>query len=313
MAAPQSTHREKSSGAARSRTSSVQTSNGKKQCTNRAAWRVQPGKPPERLSPHYRLDCEYGSSLVLSWKNEGYEPVYVCEEHAKSLGSLIETPAPARNPPADPLKIHERKPLPEPAKPASNAPPPSTAPAAPAPPPKPASIPPAMLPKPHKSAKTSDDRRASINRLIGELSTELENNLAQSEAVISAVDTIDGPLDQALQELIANPSITDSQKDTAAQQLGALQEFLKHSTTVELGALKAYRLQQTVQGYLRSDINIVTAAKPGYRAVCESLRAAIHSAVPKSKHLEERLENVFAMKAELENLIDAKEFALPPG
>ena len=169
-----------------------------------------------------------------------------------------------------------------------------------------------MLPKPHRSAKTSDDRRASINRLIGELSTELENNLAQSDAAISAVDTIDGPLDQALQELIASPSITDSQKDAAAQQLGALQEFLKHSTSVELGALKAYRLQQTVQGYLRSDINIVTAAKPGYRAVCESLRAAIHSAVPKSKHLEERLENVFAMKAELENLIDAKEFALPP-
>jgi hypothetical protein len=308
MAASHSTAKVQTDAPSRPRNPNQNSASAKARCASRAAWRVQPGKPAERLSPHYRLGCEYGSALVQSWENEGYEPVYVCEEHAKSLGPLIDPPAPARKPSTEPAKVaSEKKISPEPSKPA-----PVPQASIPAPPiAKPASVPPAMLPKPNKSAKNSDDRRGSINRLIGELSTELENNLAQSEAAISALDTIDCPLEQALQELIANPSITDSQKDAAAQQLGALQEFLKHSATVEIGALKAYRLQQTVQSYLRSDINIVTPAKPGYRAVCENLRAAIHSAVPKSKHLEERLENLFAMKAELENLPEAKEFVLP--
>src|SRR5579862_3840437 len=58
----------------------------KSQCTNRSVWRVLPGKPPERLSPYYQLGCEFGSSLMLlSWRYEGCEPFYVCEEHAREL------------------------------------------------------------------------------------------------------------------------------------------------------------------------------------------------------------------------------------
>jgi hypothetical protein len=286
------------------------SSSSKRHCANRAEWRIQPGRPAEHLSPHYRLDCEYGSSLVQSWKNEGYEPIYVCGEHANQFNLATDSPAPDRKAPAKPAEPRENAVLvespkavvapqvvaPQPAPPVSPKPSPSVAAS-----PKPSSAPPAIQPRPVRPAKPSGERRASINRLIGELTTELEDNLAQSETLISAIETVDAPLEQALQEIIASGSLSDAQKDAATQQLGALQEFLKQSTSVEIAALKAYRLCQTVQGYLRSDINIVAGAKPGYRAVCESLQAAIYSAAPKTKHLEERLANMLSMKAELEN------------
>ena len=59
-------------------------------CTNRSEWRLPPRKPAERLSPHYRLECDFGTSLAVSWKNDGAEPIYVCAGHAKELGYSVE-------------------------------------------------------------------------------------------------------------------------------------------------------------------------------------------------------------------------------
>ncbi|MGC2332015.1 MAG: hypothetical protein WA581_11215 [Candidatus Acidiferrales bacterium] len=59
----------------------------KRYCTSRAEWRLQPGKPAEPLSPHYRLDCDYGTGVVTCWEDGGSEPIYVCETHAKQLGT----------------------------------------------------------------------------------------------------------------------------------------------------------------------------------------------------------------------------------
>jgi hypothetical protein len=58
----------------------------KRYCTSRAEWRLQPGKPAEPLSPHYRLDCDYGTGVITCWEDGGSEPIYVCESHAKQLG-----------------------------------------------------------------------------------------------------------------------------------------------------------------------------------------------------------------------------------
>jgi hypothetical protein len=59
----------------------------KTNCTNRAEWQFQIRKPAERLSPHYRLDCEFGSPLMLVWGSAESEPIYLCEEHGKEFGS----------------------------------------------------------------------------------------------------------------------------------------------------------------------------------------------------------------------------------
>jgi hypothetical protein len=59
----------------------------KRHCTNRAQWRLRPAKSAERLSAHYRLGCEYGTSLMTHWKGGGSGPLYVCDDHATALGS----------------------------------------------------------------------------------------------------------------------------------------------------------------------------------------------------------------------------------
>ena len=61
-------------------------------CKKRAGWRLQTKKPCELLSSYYRLNCEYGTSLMMHWQRGGTGPLYVCEDHAKTL-SLIENRA----------------------------------------------------------------------------------------------------------------------------------------------------------------------------------------------------------------------------
>ena len=56
------------------------------QCTSRAEWRLQTGKAAKTLSPHYRLGCDYGTAVIVLWKEGGGEPIYVCDDHAKQLG-----------------------------------------------------------------------------------------------------------------------------------------------------------------------------------------------------------------------------------
>jgi hypothetical protein len=58
----------------------------KRNCTSRAEWRLQTGKPAAVLSPRYRLDCDYGTQVIICWEKGGNEPIYVCESHAKQLG-----------------------------------------------------------------------------------------------------------------------------------------------------------------------------------------------------------------------------------
>jgi hypothetical protein len=55
-------------------------------CTSRAEWRLRTGKPAEALSAHYRLDCDFGTAVIVCWEQGGSEPIYVCESHAKQLG-----------------------------------------------------------------------------------------------------------------------------------------------------------------------------------------------------------------------------------
>ena len=66
-------------------------------CTDRAQWRLFPGKAAERLSAHYRLDCDYGTALITIYKQgESVEPIYLCENHAtafaRSAGKKPERP-----------------------------------------------------------------------------------------------------------------------------------------------------------------------------------------------------------------------------
>ena len=81
----------------------------KRNCIQRAGWKLQTGKPAEALSANYRLDCDYGAAVVACWEKGGSEPIYVCESHAKELGPSREHGPEARILTAE--AEHQKKPI----------------------------------------------------------------------------------------------------------------------------------------------------------------------------------------------------------
>jgi hypothetical protein len=52
-------------------------------CANRAEWQFELGKPAKKLSPHYQLNCDHGTAIMVCREQGGSEPVYLCEQHAE--------------------------------------------------------------------------------------------------------------------------------------------------------------------------------------------------------------------------------------
>jgi hypothetical protein len=307
----------------------------KSRCKTRSEFRVRPGKPPEHLPAHYHLECEFGSDVMLSWRDDGVEPLYVCEEHAKEIAHLAEV----RSAQVHAVEVREKTSgdklqefLPESGpKPESAAAAETTAQLAPVPAPDGASelASEVAFPAPEtastgeplvasnadtesktkKSPRTTAERCGAIDQLISELAAKMESAFSESETKISVWNTIDAPLEKATQEIIGNQSISDPQKDAALQQLGALQQSLKQDTANEITPRQANTIKQTVWNSLSGENAVSDEAKPAYRAVYESLEAAIHAATPKAKHLDARLTNLQKMKAELQSSAPAPDSA----
>jgi len=54
----------------------------KRQCIQRAEWRLVPGRPSVRLSEHYKLDCDYGTQMMALYKiGDGSDAIYLCGNH----------------------------------------------------------------------------------------------------------------------------------------------------------------------------------------------------------------------------------------
>ena len=68
----------------------------KGRCPTRAAWRFELGQPAKQLSPHYVLDCDYGTAIIACWEQGGSEPVYLCASHAEELKRRSESRAEGR-------------------------------------------------------------------------------------------------------------------------------------------------------------------------------------------------------------------------
>src|SRR6185503_12011213 len=142
----------------------------KDHCKNRSDWRLLPGKSPERLSPHYQLNCEFGTALMITCRNDGGEPLYVCEQHAKELGYPTSVGENAASPcgQADELKESERSARTEPIAGLKKA---ASAPS------KAENGAPNTHRRPTKPAQSHAQRCAAIDRQIGECATQLKNIL----------------------------------------------------------------------------------------------------------------------------------------
>ena len=245
---------------------------------------------------------------MLIWRNDGTEPIYVCEEHAQELaqklGGAADARASARSATVDPSKQGEANKQGEAGKDGGTAPGETESAAAPAKTSAASEMPNGASETHRKIVKpprSPAERRAAFVQTIGELTRQLEGILSESEAAISVAQTIDIPLEHAALEIIDNPAMSETQKDSTVQQLGALQESLKRDVSQGMTLVEAHRIKQSVGNSLNGDSSVAEEAKSGLRAVYDSLDRAIHEAVPKAKRLEERLEHLLKRKVELES------------
>jgi hypothetical protein len=324
----------------------------KRNCTSRAEWRLQTGKPAEALSPHYWLDCDYGTEVIICWEKGGNEPIYVCESHAKQLGPSRDHGPEARvltaesEPTDDPIKHEDRSSTPIVTDTKVNA---SAAPEAAA------SLPEAKVGRAvtcasarsslrdltfgnsakamvdeaiwnlaagdfevyrtalqqgksaREAAQAAGGQLAVIHQRIDDYALKLDAVLLGSKAKINVAETIDKPLEQAMLEIISNDAMSDSEKDAAIQQLGAVQEWVKHGLQGDMTLLQTNQIILAVGERLNwgGSTDVSEEFKPVYRAIYGSLKTAIRIAVPGAQNLHDRLTNLSAAKADLDRELRA--------
>jgi hypothetical protein len=338
-------------------------------CTSRAEWRLRTGKPAEALSPNYRLDCDFGTPVIVCWEQGGNEPIYVCESHAKQLGRsrdhgpearvITETPGRKRAEPAktqpearqiieavaptiSPIKHEEPGEIRKVAVVKRNGASSREAArvSAEAKIAKVTAEPPVKVPlrdvaygnsakamvdeaiwnlatgdyqayraalqqgkSASEAAQAAGGQLEVVHRKISEYTLKLEAALSETKATINVTEAIDKPLEQAVLEIISNDAMSDLEKDSAVQQLGALQEWVKQGQKGEISLLQAQRILLAIGERLNwgGTNEVLAEFRPVYRTLFGSLKTAVQTAVPEAQNLHDRLANLYAAKSELEN------------
>ena len=318
----------------------------KSHCTSRAEWRLQPGKPAEPLSAHYRLNCDYGTAVITCWEDGGSEPIYVCESHAEQLGRSREHYTDVRiitaqsNHSDNPVKCEDRTQIREVActKPEdaasseaarslenTNVGRAKTDPSvrSPARDLTYGNSAKAMVDEviwnmatgnyqvyrtalqqgrsAAEAAQAAGGQLAMVHHRISDYTLKLEAVLSGSKAIINVQEAIDKPLEHAVFEIIGNGAMSDSEKDAAIQQLGALQEWVKQGLQGDITPVQANRMILAIGDRLNwgGTTDVSEESKAAYRALYSSLKTAIRTAVPEAENLHDRLINLYAAKSDL--------------
>jgi hypothetical protein len=153
-----------------------------------------------------------------------------------------------------------------------------------------------------EAAQAAGGQLAVVHRKIGDYTLKLEAVLSESKAIINVEVAIDKPLEQAMLEIISNGAMSDSEKDAATEQLGALQECVKHGLQGDITPLQANQVLLAIGDRLNwggtSDVS--EGIKAVYRALYGSLKTSVLTAVPGAQNLHDRLTNLYAAKSDLE-------------
>lgn len=159
-----------------------------------------------------------------------------------------------------------------------------------------------------EAARAAGGQLAIIHRKIGEYTSKIEAVLSDSKARINVGEDIDKPLELATLEIIGNAAMADEKKDAAMEQLGALQEWIKHGLDREITPLEANRIARAIgdRANWGASADLPEELKPAYSAVYTSLRNAILAAAPDAHDLQDRLANLYAAKSDLENVPKAQ-------
>jgi hypothetical protein len=153
-----------------------------------------------------------------------------------------------------------------------------------------------------EAAQAAGGQLAVVDRKITDYTLKLEAVLSESRELINIGEAIDKPLERAVLEIIGNGAMSDLEKDVAVQQLGALQEWVKHGLQGDMTPLQANRIILAIGDRLNwgGSAGVSEEFKPVYRALYGSLKTAIGTAVPEAQNLHDRLINLHAVKSDLE-------------
>ncbi len=162
---------------------------------------------------------------------------------------------------------------------------------------------------PLQASQAAGGRFAAVNQRISELTPRLNNLLSQSQTTIPVKDVIDKPLNDAALDIIMNPAMTDVEKDTAVNQLGALQKSVKQGLGPDATPSQLQVIKQAIGNRVNwgGNVSVTDEVKPAYRALYGSLKNAIHQAVPGAAQVDERLTNLLAAHSDLDTLARAEE------
>jgi hypothetical protein len=337
----------------------------KRDCKNRAEWRLEPGKAAARLSAHYKLDCDFGTPVVAIYKaGDSSDPIYLCDGHVgevrpakkkfsdvrliQSVDEPVSAPAttadvvdpkterpgedrvqamPVAVPKAEPVSTQAMRPA-------------AVAKIAPTTPIR-ATVRTAArdltfgnsakalvdeaiwnlatgdyelyraalrLGKSQgEAAQAAGGQLAIVHRKICEYGVKIETVLAASTAKIDARAALDEPFERAMNEIMGNEAIADTDRDAALDELGALQQSVSKAgdrvSGQDLTPLQAHRIACAIgeRAGWGTNASAPETLKPVYRALFSGVRTALRVSAPHANHLEERLTNLYAAKAELEN------------
>ena len=107
-----------------------------------------------------------------------------------------------------------------------------------------------------EAAQAAGGQLAVVHRKISDYTVSLEAVLSESKATINTGEAIDKPLEQAALEIISSGAMSDLEKDAAIQQLGALQEWVKHGLREDVTPLHANRIIMAILLMVYSQIGV---------------------------------------------------------
>ncbi len=153
-----------------------------------------------------------------------------------------------------------------------------------------------------EAAEAAGGQLAMVHRKIIDYTLKLEKVLSASTATINVGEIIDKPLEHVVLEIISNGAMSDLEKDAAIQQLGNIQEWVKHGLQGDITPLQANRIMLAIGERLNwgGVVDFSEEFKTVYRALFGSLKSAICAAVPWAQSLHDRLTNLYAAKSDLE-------------
>jgi hypothetical protein len=153
-----------------------------------------------------------------------------------------------------------------------------------------------------EAAQAAGGQLAVIHQKISDYTLKLEAVFSESKATINVGEAIDKPLEHAVLEIISKDAMSDTEKDAAMQQLGAIQEWVKQGLQGDITPLQAHGILLAIGDRLNwgGTTGVSEEFKPVYRTLFGSLKTAILAAVPEAQNLHDRLTNLYAAKSDLE-------------